>query len=132
MQLDTSKDGLAAVFQEWKLAVLELLSKGQEINSYKMWRHVNDNSEWGRQGGNTISRASVINFLNYLTDDEKLLAYREETCKGGRRRVYWMAMDRSKILKIIIGRFVMKLNEIIELENIGGMLSLLEPVKTEL
>lgn len=132
MLLDTSKKGLTSVFQEWQLAVLDLLSKGQEKCSREAWIHVNDNSEWGKQEGNTISRASVINFLNYLAKDEELLAYREETCKGGSRGIYRMATDRRKFVKLIMERFVEKLNEISELENIGCVLSLLEPVKTEL
>jgi len=119
MQLDTSKKGLEAVFQEWQLAVLDLLSEGQEINSREAWIHVNAHSEWGRQEGNTISRASVINFLNYLAKDEGLLAYREETCKGGSRGIYRMATDRRNFVKFIMERFVKKLNEISELENIG-------------
>lgn len=126
MHLDTSKKGLKAIFPEWKLAIVDLLSDGQEKNSFKTWIHVNAHSEWGRQEGNSISRASVINFLNYLVEDEALLSYREETCKGGRRRVYRMEMDRSEFLKFIIKEFAEKLNEISELENIDCVVSLLE------
>jgi hypothetical protein len=118
MQLNTDKKGLAAVFSEWKLAVLDLLSTGEEVCSREVYAWVNGQSNWGKQG-NTISRASVINFLNLLSDKEHLIGFREETCKGGYRRVYNMIMSRRELVKAVLNRFIGKLREIDILENVS-------------
>ena len=43
-------------------------------------------------GSKTISRASIINFLNDMCD-EGVLKFEEETCKGGTRRKYFTGLD---------------------------------------
>jgi len=50
--------------------------------------------------GKTISRASVINFLNAMVD-EGVLIYRETTGKGGYRRIYSPKYDERGFRKYI-------------------------------
>ena len=45
-------------------------------------------------GGKSISRASIINFLNAMVD-EGVLDYIEETGKGGYHRVYSAKLDEA-------------------------------------
>ena len=56
-------------------------------------------------GGRTISRASVINFLDSMVDDG-ILAYTETTGKGGYRRIYMFKYDeagfKEHIAKVVI------------------------------
>jgi len=56
-------------------------------------------------GGRTISRASVINFLDSMVDDG-ILAYTETTGKGGYRRIYMFKHDeagfKEHIAKVVI------------------------------
>jgi DNA-binding PadR family transcriptional regulator len=49
-------------------------------------------------GNKTISRASIINFLNDMCD-EGVLKYEEETCKGGTRRKYFTGLDEEGFKK---------------------------------
>ena len=129
MQLDTSEKGLESVFKGWHLAALDPLFEGKEVNSRDAWIHVNTESEWGKQEDNSISRASIIFFFNRLADEEGLITYREKSGKGGYHRVYSMEIGRQEFVKQIIEQFVGKLDEIIEVENIGQVLSLLEPIR---
>ncbi len=55
--------------------------------SREVWAKVNE-----RLVGKTISRASIINFLNAMVD-EGILNYDERTGKGGYHRVYRPKLD---------------------------------------
>jgi len=55
--------------------------------SREVWAKVNE-----RLVGKTISRASIINFLNAMVD-EGVLDYEERTGKGGYHRVYRPKLD---------------------------------------
>ena len=116
MQLDTSKKGLKAVFKDWHLFVLEYLSQGHRGTSRELYLYVN---RLLSEQGETISRASIINFLNYLADEEELVGYTEETAKGGHRRRYFMGMNRREFVRAVMDRFVEQLQEIDALEDVG-------------
>lgn len=62
---------------------MKLLWEGGECSSRDVWDAVNERLE----GKRTISRASVINFLNAMCEDG-VLAFHEVTGKGGHRRIY--------------------------------------------
>ncbi|MFQ6053565.1 MAG: BlaI/MecI/CopY family transcriptional regulator, partial [Candidatus Bathyarchaeia archaeon] len=64
--------------------------------SREVYVHVNKALE----GVKTVSRASIINFLNSMCDDG-VLNYEEETCKGGMRRKYFPALDEEGFKKYI-------------------------------
>ena len=59
----------------------------RSVNSRNSWKYVNEQLD-----PDTVSRASVINFLNECVD-EGYLQYEETTGKGGYHRVYNAAMD---------------------------------------
>ena len=56
----------------------------------------------------TISRASIINFLNQCVD-AKVLGYEERTGKGGYHRLYKPIMTWSEFEELVIWRFIEKL-----------------------
>ena len=55
----------------------------KDFTTAQVHKHVND-------AGITISRASIINFLDYM-EGLGYLTYIYESCKGGSRRVYHAA-----------------------------------------
>ena len=60
--------------------------------------------------GKTISRASIINFLNAMVD-EGLLGYTEITGKGGHRRIYSANYDEAGSKRHMADKIVSKLLE---------------------
>ncbi len=84
-----ASDDLAKVFKDYqKEAVKFIWEVGDRgANSRKVWLEVNE-----RLVGKTISRASIINFLNAMVD-ERILNYDERTGKGGYHRVYRPKLD---------------------------------------
>jgi predicted transcriptional regulator len=60
--------------------------------------------------GETISRASVINFLEDMREMGVLRGV-EETCKGGHRWVYYPAMDEDVFKMFIVKRMIASLME---------------------
>ena len=90
-------DGLSKVFRDYQEESLRLVwKKGDEgVISREVWAHVNENLN-----GKTISRASIINFLNSLVD-EGVLDYDERTGKGGYHRVYRPRLDETEFKKYL-------------------------------
>jgi len=91
-------EGLAKVLRDYQIEALKLVWNrgGEGVNSREVWQHANK----VLTGIRTISRASIINFLNYMVD-EGVLNYKEETCKGGTRRIYYPKLDESGFKKHI-------------------------------
>jgi len=88
LTLDLSETGLEMFFRPYQIASLELLWKSKEtLSSRQVWEKVND------QIDGTISRASIINFLNASVENG-LLNYVETTGKGGYRRLYSPKMSK--------------------------------------
>ena len=92
-----TRDGLSKVFRDYQEEALRLVwEKGDEgVISREVWNHVNENLN-----GKTISRASIINYLNAMVD-EGVLDYDERTGKGGYHRVY-----RPKLVEAEFRRFL--------------------------
>ena len=92
---DPSNPGLAKVFRDYQEEALKYVWKKDEEGaiSREVWSYVNENL-----GGKTISRASIINFLNAMVD-EGVLDYTERTGKGGYHRVYKPRLDESEFKK---------------------------------
>ena len=92
-----NRDGLSKVFRDYEEEALRLVwEKGDEgVISREVWNHVNENLN-----GKTISRASIINYLNAMVD-EGVLDYDERTGKGGYHRVY-----RPKLVEAEFRRFL--------------------------
>ena len=106
MKLDTTKSGLEAVFREYEIQTLNyLFSVKKPTNSGKVWTWINEESEWGQNPENSISRASIIFFLNRLVEED-LVAWRDATGKGGHHRIYVMEMSRPEFAKKVIDKIV--------------------------
>ena len=59
-------------------------------------------------GADSISRASIIIFLNNMVDEE-LLTYTDATGKGGHQRVYYMKYGETEFKQHIAGLMISKL-----------------------
>ena len=90
--------GLAKVLRDYQIEALKVVwEKGEEgVNSREVYQQANK----ALKGIRTISRASIINFLNAMVD-EGVLNYEEETGKGGYRRIYSPKLDESGFKKHI-------------------------------
>ena len=101
--IDPTKDGFEKVLREYQIEALKLIwaDKGNGMTSREVYIGVNDVLE-----ARSLSRASIINFLNAMCD-EGVLDFEEETCKGGMRRKYSTGLDESGF-KVHIAEMVLK------------------------
>ncbi len=83
--------GLSKIFKDYQEEAVKFIWEigEQGAISREVWAKVNE-----RLVGKTISRASIINFLNAMVD-EGVLDYHEETGKGGYHRVYRPKLNES-------------------------------------
>ncbi len=63
----------------------------------------------GLAGTKTISRASIINFLNSMVDIG-VLSYHEITGKGGHRRIYAPMFDEAGTKAYLANMIIQKMN----------------------
>src|SRR4030042_836504 len=102
MLFDASKRGLGTILKDYQEAALRSLwgLAGEGAGSRMVWMHVNQ-----VLGASTISRTSVINFLDAMVDNGMLVCT-ETTGKGGHRRIYRMKYDeagfKEHIARVII------------------------------
>jgi len=97
IQYDASKRGLEAIFKPWQTIVLDTIhgsSKG--LNSRAVTEEVKK-----KIGENSISRASIINFLEFLRE-LGVLRGEDETGKGGHRWVYFPAIGKTQYKQFIV------------------------------
>ena len=100
LSIDTGKTDLEMFFKPYQIEALRfLLNRNEEgANSRTVWNTVNETLP------SPISRASIINSLNMMVDEE-ILSFTEVTGKGGHHRVY--RLDRSwSELKEYLARIV--------------------------
>lgn len=93
-KIDLNHSSLHLVFRPYEAHTMERLwadREGEEkgYGSGRMWVEVNEDLD-----PETISRASVIFFLNRLVD-QKVCDWKDKTGKGGHHRIYHIAMDRE-------------------------------------
>ncbi len=100
--LDPSKTGFEKVLRDYQIEALRMVweSTGEGVTSREVYLHVNK----VLGDDKSISRASIINFLNSMCD-EGVLNYEEETCKGGMRRKYSPGVDEEGF-KVFIAKSV--------------------------
>ena len=99
--VDLSKTGLDMFFKPYQIASLELLWDSKEtLSSRQVWEKVNE------QIPGTISRASIINFLNASVENG-LLNFVETTGKGGYRRLYSSKMPKPET-SVYLSEYVRK------------------------
>ena len=91
---DPSEKGLRKTLREYQeLALRYLWDVGEEgAGSGPVWRAVNVELQ---KHGDSISRASIIFFLNNLVD-QGVLNFEQESGKGGMHRIYRPAMDEDE------------------------------------
>ena len=110
MQLHTGKPGHNAVWKDYEAeAITFLLERGEEgSGAGDVFSHVLFKlSELGK----SISRASIIFFLNRLVDDG-LASYTTRTGKGGHAKVYSLSdRTREAFNNSVIDKFLYKLWE---------------------
>jgi len=96
--LDPEKDGFEKVLRDYQIEALKVVweNPDQGVTSREVYAYVNKALE----GVRTVSRASIINFLNSMCE-HGVLSYEEETCKGGMRRKYFPALDEEGFKKYI-------------------------------
>jgi predicted transcriptional regulator len=97
-KFDPSKPRLRKILREWEeLALRYVWSMGEEgAISLPICENVSEQLGVGE----SISRASVIVFMNRLVD-QGVLAYREGTGKGGVHKIYFPLMDEEEYVKYI-------------------------------
>jgi predicted transcriptional regulator len=102
-KFDHSKHGLRKTLKEYEeIGLRYIWARGEEgAGSGKTWEAVK--KTLGPE--KTISRASVIFFLNRMVD-QGVLDYRTATGKGGHHRVYYPIMDergyKKHLLKTVV------------------------------
>jgi len=98
LTFDPAGEGLAKVLRDYQIEALRIVwTKGDDgAISKEVWQHTNK----VLKGIRTISRASIINFLNAMVE-EGVLNYENETCKGGTRRIYTPKLDERGFKKHI-------------------------------
>jgi len=98
IEYDVSQTGFLAVLKDWQLKAMQVVWGSPEgANSRIVWQKVNlllmETSE-------TISRASVINFLEAMRE-RGVLSGDDRTGKGGHHWVYYHAMDEAGFKRFI-------------------------------
>ena len=97
MIIDPSKTGLEKVLRDYQIEALKVIwsNTGEGLTSREVYEAVNK-----KLGNKSVSRASIINFLNAMVD-EGVLDFEEETCKGGMRRKYSKGLDEDGFKRYI-------------------------------
>ena len=108
VRFDTEEEGLRTVVKDYPESALRYLwgLDGGGGSSRDVWVNVNVDL----MGKSTISRASIINFLNAMVNDG-LLTYHEITGKGGHRRIYAAAYDEAGSKRFLAKTIISKLLE---------------------
>ena len=98
LTIDLSSEGLAMVLKDYQEVALHYLWRldGEGASSRDVWMQVNKDLK----GKKTISRASIINFLNSMVD-EGVLNYTEITGKGGHRRIYSAKFNEAEFKEYV-------------------------------
>jgi predicted transcriptional regulator len=97
LTFDPKGDGFSKVLKDYQEEAMKFVWENDTaVTSRDVWHHVNE--AFG--GEKTISRASIINFLNDMVE-EGVLDYEEQSGKGGYHRVYHSKLDESGFKKAI-------------------------------
>ena len=112
--LDLDAEGLSMFLLPYQRDALTHLYTVGEANSRALWLYVN------RDGApDPKSRASVINFLNALVAED-LIAYKENTGKGGYHRVYMphpdyltVNMFKRELVRRLLKKIALEFNDVL-------------------
>ena len=108
VEFDTIEDGFRTVVKDYQEVAFRYLWSldGGGASSRDIWMNVNKDL----MGEGSISRASIINFMNYMVD-EGALDYTEITGKGGHRRIYSAKYDEAEFKEFVANKIISKLYE---------------------
>jgi len=106
LKIDTAEEDLRMILKDYQETTLRYLWRlgGEGASSRDVWVQANEDLK----GERTISRASIINFLNAMVDDG-VLNYTETTGKGGHRRIYSMKYDEAGFKQYVARQVIDKL-----------------------
>ena len=91
LTINTEEQGLLMFLRPYQEIALQCIWESNEgKSSRQVWDYANQ-----KLVNETISRASIINFLNQMVDDG-MLNYETTTGKGGHRRIYYQKYDPSE------------------------------------
>jgi len=107
-KIDPYKTGLRKTLKEYEeLGLRYIWENGEEgVTSAPTWRTVNERLAEGK----TISRASIIFFLNRMVD-QGVLSWKDATGKGGHDRIYITNLDEVEYRKYILRTVVKSMME---------------------
>lgn len=104
---DTGEEGFRTTLREYQEMSLRILWRSERgLTSRDVWIGVNK----GLEGARSISRASIINFLNAMCE-EGVLKFEEETAKGGYRRRYSPSLDEEGYKLHVAKTIISKLSD---------------------
>jgi hypothetical protein len=107
------------VHPEWQIETLMVIWEADEgLVSRQVWERVNS-----RLAPVTISRASIINFLNYMLKMDVLSGI-DETGKGGHRTRYSYAKNENEYKEFIAKSSLRALNNHFPMELKKAIISL--------
>ena len=108
VKFNTEEDGLRPVLKDYQEVALKYLWRlnGKGASSRDVWVNVN----MDLMGKRTISRASIINFLNDMVD-EGALTNAEITGKGGHRGIYSAKNDEAGFKDYMAKKIISKMLE---------------------
>ena len=109
---DTRQDGFRTIVKDYQAVALRYLWRldGEGASSRDVWVNVNKDMRTDPSQRDSISRASIINFLNLMVD-EGALAYYEITGKGGHRRIYTAKYDEEGFKRYMAKKIISKMLE---------------------
>ena len=111
VKIDMSKDGLSMFFKPYEVRGWDRVwnaSKSKPVGSSDVFEYIN----FGLGPGKTISRASVILFLNRQVD-LKFMGWKDATGKGGHRRLYYPLVNMTELTLAISRRTAEKIRDLI-------------------
>jgi len=101
IEFDTSETGLRAVLKDYQEIALRVIWASPEgLGSRTVWDRVNAGLQ-----GKTISRASIINFLEAMREASVLKGV-EKTGKGGHRWIYSPSMNEAEFKQYIASQLI--------------------------
>jgi len=104
IKLDTIKgEGLGTHLKPYEAAILNEVWDAQEpLGSGSVWQTLkNRGIRTNPDARNTVSRASVIFFLNDMVDDG-VFDWKDATGKGGHHRLYFSKVSREEYPKYLV------------------------------
>lgn len=99
LTVNISEKGLSMFISPYQQMALQCIWEDNTgKSSRQVWNYVNQ-----KMYNDSISRASIINFLNRMVD-EGLLNFETTTGKGGYRRIYYQKFGHSEFKEELIKR----------------------------